>query len=61
MLKPVTREVRIGSASVRQIFNVSKAGNIIGCYVSDGVVKKDSLIKVMRNSKLIHEGVRIAQ
>ncbi|QKX03199.1 translation initiation factor IF-2 [Wolbachia endosymbiont of Litomosoides sigmodontis] len=56
MLKPVTREVRIGSASVRQIFNVSKAGNIIGCYVSDGVVKKDSLIKIMRNNKLIYEG-----
>ncbi len=56
MLKPVTREVRIGSASVRQIFNVSRVGNIIGCYVSDGVVKKDSLIKVMRNNKLIYEG-----
>ncbi|NSM56526.1 translation initiation factor IF-2 [Wolbachia endosymbiont of Atemnus politus] len=56
MLKPVTREVRIGSASVRQIFNTSKTGNIIGCYVSDGVVKKDSLIKVMRDSKLIYEG-----
>ncbi|MDM8335677.1 translation initiation factor IF-2 [Wolbachia pipientis] len=56
MLKPVTREVRIGSASVRQIFNPSKAGNIIGCYVNDGVVKKDSLIKVIRNNKLIHEG-----
>lgn len=55
MLKPVKREVRVGSASVRQIFNVSKAGNIIGCYVSDGVIKKDSLIKVMRNSKLVHE------
>ncbi|WP_250295967.1 translation initiation factor IF-2 [Wolbachia endosymbiont of Oedothorax gibbosus] len=56
MLKPVTREVRVGFASVRQIFNVSKAGNIIGCYVSDGVIKKDSLIKVMRSGKLVHEG-----
>lgn len=56
MLKPVTREVHIGSAYVRQIFNTSKTGNIIGCYVSNGVVKKDSLIKVMRNGKLIHEG-----
>ncbi|APR99093.1 translation initiation factor IF-2 [Wolbachia endosymbiont of Folsomia candida] len=56
MLKPVTREVRVGSVSVRQIFNVSKAGNIIGCYVSDGVIKKDSLIKVMRSDKLIYEG-----
>ncbi|UIP92694.1 translation initiation factor IF-2 [Wolbachia endosymbiont of Anopheles demeilloni] len=56
MLKPVTREVRFGSASVRQIFNASKAGNIIGCYVTDGVIKKDSLIKVVRGSKLVHEG-----
>ncbi|WP_341808733.1 translation initiation factor IF-2 [Wolbachia endosymbiont (group E) of Neria commutata] len=56
MLKPITREVRVGSVSVRQIFNVSKAGNIIGCYVSDGVIKKDSLIKVMRSDKLIYEG-----
>nr|CAH7719370.1 unnamed protein product [Callosobruchus chinensis] len=56
MLKPVTREVRVGSASVRQIFNSSKAGNIIGCYVTDGVIKKDSLIKVVRGSKLVHEG-----
>ncbi|GFQ78066.1 translation initiation factor IF-2 [Trichonephila clavata] len=56
MLKPVTREVRVGSASVKQIFNVSKAGNIIGCYVSDGVIRKDSLIKVVRGGKLVHEG-----
>ncbi|QKX02442.1 translation initiation factor IF-2 [Wolbachia endosymbiont of Dirofilaria (Dirofilaria) immitis] len=56
MLKPITREVHIGSASVKQIFSASKAGNIIGCYVSDGIAKKDSLIKVMRNSKLICKG-----
>ncbi|WCR53069.1 MAG: Translation initiation factor IF-2 [Wolbachia endosymbiont of Ctenocephalides orientis wCori] len=56
MLKPITRENHIGSASVRQVFNVSKSGNVIGCYVTDGVIKKDSLIKVVRNGKLIHEG-----
>ncbi|QOD38302.1 translation initiation factor IF-2 [Candidatus Wolbachia massiliensis] len=56
MLKPITREVRTGSASVRQVFSISRAGNIIGCYVSDGVINKDSLIKIVRNGKLIHEG-----
>ncbi|WP_168464152.1 translation initiation factor IF-2 [Wolbachia endosymbiont of Ctenocephalides felis wCfeT] len=56
MLKPVTKEVRVGSVSVRQIFNTSKTGNIIGCYVSDGVIKKDSLIRIMRDNKLIYEG-----
>ncbi|MCV3769638.1 MAG: translation initiation factor IF-2, partial [Wolbachia pipientis] len=56
MLKPIIREVHIGSASVMQIFNTSKAGNIVGCYISDGVTKKDSLIKVIRNNKLICKG-----
>ncbi|MDG7056000.1 MAG: translation initiation factor IF-2 [Wolbachia endosymbiont of Meromenopon meropis] len=56
MLKPITREIRIGFAYVREVFNISKAGNVVGCYVSDGVVKKNSLIKVIRNNKLIHEG-----
>ncbi|UWI82961.1 translation initiation factor IF-2 [Wolbachia endosymbiont of Howardula sp.] len=56
ILKPIIREVRIGSACVRQIFNMSKSGNIIGCYVSDGVIKKDAIIKVKRNSQLLHNG-----
>ncbi|MDD9331375.1 MAG: translation initiation factor IF-2 [Wolbachia sp.] len=56
MLKPITRENHVGSAYVRQVFSVSKSGNIIGCYVRNGVIKKDSLVKVMRNSKLIYEG-----
>ncbi|MDN5247712.1 MAG: translation initiation factor IF-2 [Wolbachia endosymbiont of Tyrophagus putrescentiae] len=56
MLKPTTRESHIGSASIRQVFSVSKANSIIGCYVSSGVIKKDSLIKVMRGNKLIHTG-----
>lgn len=56
MLKPVTREVRVGSTSVRQVFNASKVSNIIGCYVTDGVIRKDSLIKVVRGGKLVHEG-----
>jgi len=56
MLKPIIRENHIGSASVRQIFNVSKASNIIGCHVSNGIIKRDSLIKVMRNNTLIYTG-----
>ncbi|HCE59832.1 MAG TPA: translation initiation factor IF-2 [Wolbachia sp.] len=56
MLKPIIRENHIGSASVRQIFNVSKASNIIGCHVSNGIIKRDSVIKVMRNNTLIYTG-----
>lgn len=56
MLKPITREHHTGFASVRQIFSSSRVGNIIGCYVNSGTIKKDSLIKVMRDNKLIYEG-----
>ncbi|WFW29855.1 MAG: translation initiation factor IF-2 [Wolbachia endosymbiont of Menacanthus eurysternus] len=56
-LKPVVQEVRIGTAYVKQIFNVSKSfGSIVGCYVSNGIVKKDSLIRIIRNGKLVHKG-----
>ncbi|WP_333023490.1 translation initiation factor IF-2 [Wolbachia endosymbiont of Pentidionis agamae] len=56
MLKPLIKEIHIGSLSVRQVFDVSKTGNIAGCYVNNGSIKRDSMVKLMRNSKLIHEG-----
>ncbi|OEY86852.1 translation initiation factor IF-2 [Wolbachia pipientis] len=56
MLKPVTREVQIGSAVVRQIFGISKAGSVIGCYVNNGVIRRDSMIQIIRNNKLLNKG-----
>lgn len=56
MLKPITKEEHIGSAIVRQVFNTSKTSNIIGCYVNNGVIKKDSPIKVLRDTKLVYTG-----
>ncbi len=55
MLKPVTKEIQVGSAIVRQVFGTSKSGTIIGCYVNNGIIQKDSLIKIIRNGKLLHE------
>lgn len=56
MLDPVFEKKSIGEASVREIFTVSKVGTIAGCMITDGVVKRDSLIKVVRDGIVIHEG-----
>ena len=49
-------KVEIGKAEVRQIFKYSKAGKIAGCYVTEGMVKRDSLIEIFRNKKRVFEG-----
>ncbi len=57
MLSPIVEENYIGTADLRKIFTISRLGTIAGCYVSDGIIKRnDSKIKVMRNGKCVFEG-----
>ncbi|MFZ3041580.1 MAG: translation initiation factor IF-2 [Thiobacillus sp.] len=56
MLAPEKRESVIGSVEVRQVFHVSKVGTIAGCYVLDGMIKRNAGIRVLRNNVVIHEG-----
>ena len=53
MQAPKYEEVITGHAEVRQIFKISSIGNIAGSYVLDGVVNRDSNIRVMRNNECI--------
>jgi translation initiation factor IF-2 len=55
-LSPIQIETKIGSASVRQIFDISKSGKIAGVLVIDGVVKRNALAKVIRNGTIIAQG-----
>ncbi len=55
-LSPVQIDTKVGSASVRQVFDVSKAGKIAGLHVTDGVVKRNALAKVVRNGEMIAQG-----
>lgn len=48
-------EQYLGQAEVRQTFKVSKVGTIAGCYVIDGVINNTSLIRVLRQGKIIYE------
>jgi translation initiation factor IF-2 len=56
MLEPVFEKKAIGEASVRETFTISKVGTIAGCMVTDGVIKRDSLVKIVRDGLIIHEG-----
>ncbi len=57
LLDPNIVENIIGYAEVRDVFDVSKVGKIAGCYVRDGVLRKSSYVRVLRNNVVIHSGV----
>ena len=59
LLDPLIREVTIGSAEVRKIFELSKGGNVAGCVVSSGRLVKGKM-RVMRRKSLIYEGVSLS-
>ncbi|MBP1931533.1 translation initiation factor IF-2 [Ammoniphilus resinae] len=56
MLEPVYQEKVIGQAEIRQVFKVSKVGNIAGCYVTEGKITRDSGVRVIRDGVVIFEG-----
>ena len=56
MLEPTFEEVVTGQAEVRETFKVSKIGTIAGCYVTDGFIKRDALVRVLRDGIVIYEG-----
>ena len=56
MLAPKYREAVIGHAEVRQTYKVSAIGTIAGCYVKDGVIRRDAQLRVLRDNIVIHEG-----
>lgn len=56
MLAPEMEEVVTGQAEIRQIYKVSKVGNIAGCYVTDGSIKRDCGIRLIREGIIVYEG-----
>jgi len=56
MLSPVLRENIVGLAEVRDVFRSPKFGNVAGCMVIDGYVKRSNPIRVLRDNVVIYEG-----
>ena len=56
MLEPVFKEVYQGRAEVREVFRISKVGNVAGCMVLDGLIKRDSEVRVLRDNVVVFTG-----
>jgi len=56
MLEPIIKEIFQGRAQVRQVFRVTKAGNIAGCYVTKGTILRTGHVKLIRNKEVIYKG-----
>jgi translation initiation factor IF-2 len=57
MLSPDIEEKILGSAEIRETFDITKVGTIAGCYVLDGSIKRTSKVRVIRDGIVIHSGV----
>ncbi len=55
-LAPTLEENLLGSAEIREVFSVSRVGKVAGCMVTDGLIRRDSKVRLMRDSVVVHEG-----
>lgn len=60
MLKPVYEEVELGRAEIRAIFKSSKVGNIAGCMVSSGLIKRNAKARLLRDNVVIAENLTVS-
>jgi translation initiation factor IF-2 len=56
MLAPERKESVLGMVQVRQVFRISKVGTVAGCYVQEGLVRRNAQVRVLRDNVVIHTG-----
>jgi translation initiation factor IF-2 len=56
MLKPIYEEVQLGTAEVREVFRSSKFGNIAGCLVTSGLMRRNAKARLLRDGTVVWEG-----
>ncbi|MEO0034888.1 MAG: Translation initiation factor [Pseudomonadota bacterium] len=56
MLAPELRERFLGYASIREVFSITKVGKVAGCVVTEGIVKRGSKVRLLRDDVVIHTG-----
>ncbi len=56
MLAPSLRETFLGNAQIREVYDITKTGKVAGCYITEGMVKRGSKVRLLRNDIVIHEG-----
>ncbi|CUR59975.1 Translation initiation factor IF-2 [metagenome] len=60
MLKPVYEESTLGQAEIREIFRSSKAGNIAGCMVTSGVLRRNAKVRILRDGAVVADNLDLA-
>ena len=60
MLKPIYEEVELGRAEIRAIFKSSKVGNIAGCLVQSGLIRRNAKARLLRDNVVVAENLTIA-
>ena len=56
LLDPTYKETLVGNAQIREVFKVTKSGNVAGCMVTDGKVTRGNKVRLLRDNIVIHEG-----
>jgi translation initiation factor IF-2 len=56
MLTPEKKEAVLGLVEVRQVFRISKIGTVAGCYVTEGLIRRNARVRVLRDNVVIHDG-----
>jgi translation initiation factor IF-2 len=56
MMAPDRKENVTGLVEIREVFRISKVGAVAGCLVQEGIVKRGSLVRLIRNGEVIHTG-----
>ena len=59
MLKPIYEEAELGRAEIREIFRSSKAGNIAGCLVRSGVIRRNAKARVIRDGVVVADNLTV--
>jgi translation initiation factor IF-2 len=59
LLEPIVEEKVMGRAEVRQVFNITRLGQVAGCMVQDGKMERNSLARVLRQGAVVFEGGKI--
>ena len=60
MLSPDMKEEILGNVEIREVYKISKVGNIAGCMVISGKITRDSKIRIIRDGIVVHDGVLTA-
>ena len=56
LLAPTKKEVFLGYATIKQVFNITKIGKVAGCQVTEGKVERGAKVRLLRDKVVVHEG-----